>query len=57
MSQSGHRKSWLISFLFGVLAVLSGALAQQPSKELQELRETSTIVMVAGFRVQPRRQV
>jgi CHAT domain-containing protein len=39
---------WLISLLLGALAFMPGTFAQQPSKELQELRETSHAFYRAG---------
>src|SRR5215475_10490132 len=43
-----HCKAWLISLSLGALASLSSTLAQQPSKELEQLRETSRALYRAG---------
>src|SRR5262249_12525094 len=48
MRRVERNKIWLFSFALGASAFLSGALAQQPSKELQELRETSRALYRAG---------
>src|SRR5262249_43820575 len=44
----GRDNIWLIPLSLGALAFLSVALAQQPSKELQELRETSRALYRSG---------
>src|SRR5262249_21465928 len=48
MRNSRHCKAWLISLSLGAMVSLSSALAQQPSKELEQLRETSHALYRVG---------
>src|SRR5262249_16722668 len=48
MRNSRHCKAWLISLSLGTLVSLSSALSQQPSKETEQLRETSHPLYRAG---------
>jgi hypothetical protein len=48
MRRIGRNYIWLILLSLGALAFLSAALAQQPSNELQELRETSHALYRSG---------
>src|SRR5580704_13864063 len=48
MRRFGRCRIWLIALAIGALTHASGALAQQPSRELLELREAARALYQAG---------